>query len=107
MQHVLLPVTAIWTICFDNPNEQYYRCRTIVFLRSIVKANMKSYIPLETAVIFFSCELISKTGYWLGVCYSWFHLHGQMKSIVTYSDLIPCFEKGFARKNMVAVSCCI
>ena len=33
------------------------------------KANMKSYIPLETAAIFFSCEPISKTGYWLGVCY--------------------------------------
>ena len=24
---------------------------------------------------FFSCEPISKTGYWLGVCYGWFHLH--------------------------------
>ena len=23
----------------------------------------------------FSCEPISKTGYWLGVCYGWFHLH--------------------------------
>ena len=37
----------------------------------MLKANMKSYIQLETAVIFFS-----KTGYWLGVCYGWFHLHG-------------------------------
>ena len=37
---------------------------------------MKSYIPLETAAIFFSCEPISKTGYWLNVCYGWFHLHG-------------------------------
>ena len=25
---------------------------------------------------YFSCEPISKTGYWLGVCHGWFHLHG-------------------------------
>ena len=28
-----------------------------------IKADMKSYIPLETAAIFFSSEPISKTGY--------------------------------------------
>ena len=42
----------------------------------ILKADMKNYIPLETAAIFFSCEPISKTGYWIDVCYGWFHLHG-------------------------------
>ena len=30
---------------------------------SVLKADMKSYIPLDTAAIFFSSELISKTGY--------------------------------------------
>ena len=25
---------------------------------------------------FFSDELLSETGYWLGVCHGWFHLHG-------------------------------
>ena len=42
----------------------------------LIKANMKSYIQLETAAVFFSCEPISKTGYRLGVYYGWFHLHG-------------------------------
>ena len=28
----------------------------------------------------------------------------QMKSAVTYSELIPCLGKRFARKNMAAVS---
>ena len=35
--------------------------------RRLFKANMKSYIPLETADFF--CEPMSKTGYWLGVSY--------------------------------------
>ena len=34
----------------------------------LFKANMKSYIPLETAAIFFS-EPFSKTGYKLVVCH--------------------------------------
>ena len=34
-----------------------------------LKADMKSYIPLETAAIFFSSEPFSKTGYKLGVCH--------------------------------------
>ena len=28
----------------------------------------------------FSCEPISKTGYYLGVCHGWFHLHGQTRA---------------------------
>ena len=37
---------------------------------------MNSYIPLQTAAIFFSDDILSETGYWLGVCHGWFHLHG-------------------------------
>ena len=31
-----------------------------------IKANMNSDKPLQTAAIFFSDELLSETGYWLG-----------------------------------------
>ena len=41
-----------------------------------IKANMNSYIQLQTAAIFFSIEPLSKTGYWLGVCHGSFHLQG-------------------------------
>ena len=43
-----------------------------------LKVDMNSDILLQTAAIFFSNELLSKTGYWLGVhvCYVWFRLHG-------------------------------
>ena len=34
-----------------------------------LKADMNSYILLQTAAIFFSNELLSETGYWLGVCH--------------------------------------
>ena len=44
-------------------------------LSNWIKDDMKSYIPLETATIFFLANLFSKTGYWLGVCHGWFHLH--------------------------------
>ena len=40
---------------------------------------MNSDIPLQTAGIFFSDELLSETlftGYLLGVCHGWFNLHG-------------------------------
>ena len=33
----------------------------------LFKADMNSDIPLQTAAIFFSDELLSETGYWLGV----------------------------------------
>ena len=36
---------------------------------------MNSHKRLQTAAIFFSDELLSETGYWLGVCHDWFHLH--------------------------------
>ena len=52
------------------------------FLRGaahFLKADMESYIPLETAAISFS-EPISKTGYELGVCHGWYHLHGQTRA---------------------------
>ena len=39
----------------------------------VIKADMKSYIPLETAAIFFLANLFLKQGI---VCYGWFHLHG-------------------------------
>ena len=52
-----------------------FQFELFALLAPYLKANMKSYIPLETAAIFFSCEPISKTGYWLGVSYGWFHLH--------------------------------
>ena len=42
----------------------------------LFKANMNSYIQLQTAAIFFSIEPLSTTGYWLGVCHGWFHLQG-------------------------------
>ena len=35
---------------------------------------MKSYIPLEKAAIFFSCEPLSKPGYYLGVCHGRLYL---------------------------------
>ena len=41
-----------------------------------LKADMNSDILLQTAAIFFSDELLSETGYWLGVCHGSFHLHG-------------------------------
>ena len=41
-----------------------------------LKADMNSDILLQTAAIFSSNELLSETGYWLGVCHGWFHLHG-------------------------------
>ena len=39
---------------------------------TLYKADMKSYLPLETAAIFFSGEPFSKTGYKLGVCHDFF-----------------------------------
>ena len=48
----------------------------LLYDMSLLKANMNSDIPLQTAAIFFSDELLSETGYWLGVCHGWFHLHG-------------------------------
>ena len=42
---------------------------------SVLKADMNSDIRLQMAAIFFSDELLSATGYWLGVCHGWFHLH--------------------------------
>ena len=47
------------------------RCDRLAYF----KANMNSDIQLQTAAIFFSDELLSETGYWLGVCHGWFHLH--------------------------------
>ena len=41
----------------------------------VTKADMKRYIQCETTTIFFF-EPNSKTGFWLGVCQGWFHLHG-------------------------------
>ena len=46
---------------------------------SIFKADMKSYILLQTAAVFFSIEHISKTGYWLGVCPT------------DFNSSLPCF----------------
>ena len=44
---------------------------------SVFEAKMNSDISLQTtALFFFSIELLSETGYWLGVCHIWFHLHG-------------------------------
>ena len=34
-----------------------------------LKADMNSYILLQTAAIFFSNELLAETGYWLDVCH--------------------------------------
>ena len=45
-------------------------------MATIIKAYMNSDIPLETVAIFFSSELMYKTGYWLGVCHGRFHLLG-------------------------------
>ena len=48
-------------------------CEYIVKLsRGIIKAYMNIDILLQTAAIFFSNELLSETGYWLG----WCHFHG-------------------------------
>ena len=46
-----------------------------------LKADMKSYILLQTTAIFFSIELISKTGYWIRVCHGWFHLQGLSRAV--------------------------
>ena len=64
-------------LCFAGDTINGHRAISIVqpFIpidKRSFKANMKSYKQLEI----FSCEPISKTGYWLGVCYGWFHLHG-------------------------------
>ena len=45
-----------------------------------LKAYMKSYIQLETAPIFFPTNLI-KTGFQLGVCHDWLHLHGLTRPV--------------------------
>ena len=37
--------------------------------KGVFKANMNSDKPLQTAAIFFSDELLSETGYWLGACH--------------------------------------
>ena len=66
------PFRDLLMLQFLNPDSSNLLC---------LKANMKSYIQLETAAIFFSCEPIFKTGYWLGVWYGWFHLHGLTRAV--------------------------
>ena len=51
-----------------------------------VKAKVSVILPMETAAIFFSREPLSKTGYWLGVCHGWFHLHWHPRSIRSESE---------------------
>ena len=60
------------------------------------KANMNSYIQLQTAAIFFSIEPLSKTGYWLGVCHGWFHLQGANWR---------CKERELSENNKIKKSC--
>ena len=47
----------------------------------LIKANMSSYILLQTAAIFCSIEPLSKTGYWLCVCHGWFYLQGLTRCV--------------------------
>ena len=53
------------------------------------KADMNSDILLLTAAIpvFFSIELLSETGYWLGVCHGGFHLHGLPPDVRSGSEI--------------------
>ena len=60
---------------------RYFNVAQLTFRSSDVKADMKSYIPLETAAIFFSGEPFSKTRYYLAVCHGWFHLHGLTRPV--------------------------
>ena len=48
---------------------------------------MNSDIWLQTAAIFFSDELWSETGYWLGVCHGWFHLHRLTQAARSRSEI--------------------
>ena len=61
---------VFFLMCADIFNSLYTNTK------SVVKANMNSYILLQMAAIFFSIEPLSQTGYCLGVCYGWFHLQG-------------------------------
>ena len=45
-------------------------------LRLIDSHNTQTTSHIKNGSHIFSCEPFSKTGYWLGVCYGWFHLHG-------------------------------
>ena len=65
----------IWRLCTYTDRISQMRS-TLFGACSDFKADMKSFIPLETAAIFFSSEPFSQTGYWLGVCHGLFHLHG-------------------------------
>ena len=62
----------------------WVRAHTMV---CVLKANMNSYILLQTAAIFFSIEPLSKTGYWQGVCHGWFHLQGLTRGVKNASRM--------------------
>ena len=58
----------------DGPSTRHIIIVFLVFNGHILdvqglKANMNSYISLETTVIFFSSGPLSKIGHWLGVCH--------------------------------------
>ena len=61
----------------------------------IIRAKVIRYIPLETAVIFFSSEPSSKTGYWLGVCHGCFQANlGKKKQDGRYGFwLVEAFSR--------------
>ena len=58
-----------------------------------LKQKTKVHVQFKTTTIclyttgngshIFSSEPFSKTGYWLGVCHCWFHLHGHIRAART------------------------
>ena len=66
--------TISWNvIIFQLPTDADYSTWPVKqFRQGQVKAKLIHYIPLKRSAIFF----LAKTGYWLGVCHGWFHLHG-------------------------------
>ena len=58
---------VLYKLQFVEFMSKTYRNEAINLIDTRFKADMKSYIQRETAVIFVSIEPSSKTGYWLGV----------------------------------------
>ena len=72
--------TYTWHVCtFYMENFlQEWRIRTCYISHGIsypTKRQLGSTTLINKLYIYFSSEPLSKTGYWVIVCYGWFHLH--------------------------------
>ena len=83
LQTLLMSVMSFYCahVMWSNTVGKFVRRHEVVnakknTIRHLFKADMNSYLLLQTVVVFFFYQKISKTGYWLGVCDGWFHLQG-------------------------------